>query len=87
MLKTIFAQESKADAEAQWESLDAALREKVEKPGPFMDASRDDVLACMGLRPFLPRTVPRTVCRVPRTGANSRAGTGRRSPPRTRSNG
>ena len=47
MLKTIFAQETKADAEAQWETVANALREKVEKLGIFMDASRDDVLAYM----------------------------------------
>lgn len=45
--KTIFAQESKADAEAQWETAADALREKVEKLGTFMDDSRDDVLAYM----------------------------------------
>ena len=47
MLKTIFAQESKADAEAQWDTIADALREKNEKLGVFMDASRDDVLAYM----------------------------------------
>ncbi|WP_210879362.1 IS256 family transposase [Roseovarius autotrophicus] len=38
---------SEADAEAQWETVADALREKVEKLGTFMDASRDDVLAYM----------------------------------------
>ena len=47
MLKTIFAQESKADAEAQWDTVANALREKQDKLGTFMDASRDDVLAYM----------------------------------------
>jgi transposase-like protein len=47
MLKTIFAQESKADAEGQWDTVADALREKIEKLGTFMDASRDDVLAYM----------------------------------------
>ena len=47
MLKKIFAQENKADAEAQWETVADALREKNEKLGAFMDASRDDVLAYM----------------------------------------
>ena len=47
MLKTIFAQETKADAEAQWNTVADALREKIEKLGTFMDASRDDVLAYM----------------------------------------
>jgi transposase-like protein len=47
MLKTIFAQETKADAEAQWDTVADALREKQDKLGAFMDASRDDVLAYM----------------------------------------
>ena len=40
MLKTIFAQESKAEAEAQWDNVADALREKQDKLGTFMDASR-----------------------------------------------
>jgi len=47
MLKTIFAQESKAEAEAQWDAVADALRQKNEKLGAMMDASRDDVLAYM----------------------------------------
>lgn len=47
MLKTVFAQETGADAEARWDTVADALREKVEKLGSFMDASRDDVLAYM----------------------------------------
>jgi putative transposase len=47
MLKTIFAQESKAEAQAQWDTVADALREKQDKLGTFMDASRDDVLAYM----------------------------------------
>jgi transposase-like protein len=47
MLNSIFAQESKADAEAQRDVVADALREKVKKLGAFMDASRDDVLAYM----------------------------------------
>jgi transposase-like protein len=47
MLKTIFAQETKADAEAQWEVVADALREKQPKLGALMDASGDDVLAYM----------------------------------------
>ena len=47
MLKTIFAQETKAEAEAQWEIVADALREKQPKLGALMDASRDDVLAYM----------------------------------------
>jgi len=87
MLKTIFAQESKVDAEAQWDTVAftgltrphcghgprSPLREKQDKLGTFMDASRDDVLAYMGLRPFLPQTVPRTVCRALRGPARTPA--------------
>lgn len=47
MLKTIFAQETKIDAENQWEVVADALREKQPKLGALMDASRDDVLAYM----------------------------------------
>lgn len=47
MLKTIFARETKADGEAQWEVIADALREKQPKLGASMDASRDDVLAYM----------------------------------------
>jgi transposase-like protein len=47
MLKTIFAQDTKAEAEAQWEIVADALREKQPKLGALMDSSRDDVLAYM----------------------------------------
>lgn len=47
MLKTIFAQETKAEAEAQWEIVAGALREKQPKLGALMDSSRGDVLAYM----------------------------------------
>jgi transposase-like protein len=47
MLKTIFAQESKAEAETQWDAVADALREKQAKLGAMMDASREDVLAYM----------------------------------------
>jgi transposase-like protein len=47
MLKTIFAQETKADAEAQWDAVADALREKNDRLGSLMDASREDVLAYM----------------------------------------
>lgn len=45
MLKTIFAQETKAEALAQWDVVADALREKQPKLGALMDASREDVLA------------------------------------------
>jgi len=47
MLKTIFAQESKAEAVAQWDVVANALHEKQPKLAALMDASRDDVLAYM----------------------------------------
>jgi transposase-like protein len=47
MLKTIFAQESKAVAAAQWGVVADALREKQPKLGALMDSSRDEVLAYM----------------------------------------
>jgi putative transposase len=39
--------QTRAEAERQWDTLADALREKQDKRGAFMDASRDDVLACM----------------------------------------
>jgi putative transposase len=45
MLKTIFAQETAADARAQWNSVADALRERVPKLAELMDAAREDVLA------------------------------------------
>lgn len=47
MLKTIFAQETKAEAVAQWNVVADALRDKQPKLGAMMDASREDVLAYM----------------------------------------
>ena len=47
MLKTIFAQQTKADAAGQWDVVADALREKQPRLGALMDASRDDVLAYM----------------------------------------
>ena len=46
-LKTIFAQDTKADALAQWDTVADALRDKQPKLGALMDASREDVLAYM----------------------------------------
>lgn len=47
MLKTIVARESNAEAEAQWETVDDALREMQDTLGTVMDASRANVLAYM----------------------------------------
>src|SRR5215213_7680979 len=45
MLKTIFAQETAADARSQWNSVADALRERAPKLAELMDAAREDVLA------------------------------------------
>jgi putative transposase len=45
MLKTIFAQETAADARSQWNSVADALRERVPKLAELMDDAREDVLA------------------------------------------
>lgn len=47
MLRTIFAQETGAEAVAQWDVVADALRDKQPKLGALMDASREDVLAYM----------------------------------------
>jgi putative transposase len=47
MLKTIFAQDTKVEAEAQWDVVADAIRDKQPKLGALMDTSRDDVLAYM----------------------------------------
>ena len=47
MLKTIFAQETKAEAETQLAIVADALRKKQPKLGALIDSSRDDVLAYM----------------------------------------
>ena len=45
MLKTIFAQETAADARTQWNSVADALRERAPKLAALMNDARDDVLA------------------------------------------
>jgi putative transposase len=47
MLKTVFAQQAKADTEAQRDAVADALGAKQLKLGALMDASRENVLACM----------------------------------------
>jgi putative transposase len=47
MPKTIFAQDTKAEAEAQWAVVADVLRDKQPKLAAMMDAFRDDVLAYM----------------------------------------
>ena len=45
MIRTIFAQETKADAFAQWDKVADTLRERHDKLGALMDSSREDALA------------------------------------------
>ena len=47
MIRTIFAQDSKAEAFAQWDKVADALRDRHDKLGALMDASREDVLTYM----------------------------------------
>jgi putative transposase len=47
MVRTIFAQETKAEAFAQWDKVADALRDRHDKLGGLMDASREDVLTYM----------------------------------------
>src|SRR5215216_7012333 len=47
MIRTIFAQDTKAEAFAQWDKVADALRAKHDKLGALIDASREDVLAYM----------------------------------------
>jgi transposase-like protein len=43
-IRTIFAQETKAEVYAQWDKVADALRDKHAKLGALMDAAREDVL-------------------------------------------
>jgi putative transposase len=45
MIKTIFAQETAQDAQAQWKSVAAALQERVPRLAALMEEAREDVLA------------------------------------------
>jgi putative transposase len=45
MIKTIFAQETAQDAHAQWNSVAAALQERVPRLAALMEEAREDVLA------------------------------------------
>ena len=47
MIRTIFAQDTKAEAFAQWDKVADALRDRHDKLGALMDASREDVLTYM----------------------------------------
>jgi transposase-like protein len=47
MPRTICAHETMADAQAQWDTVADAPRDRQDTPGSVLDASRDDVLAHM----------------------------------------
>jgi putative transposase len=47
MIRTIFAQDTKTEAFAQWDKVADALRDRHDKLGALMDASREDVLTYM----------------------------------------
>jgi putative transposase len=47
MIRTIFAQDTKPEAFAQWDKVADALRDRHDKLGALMDASREDVLTYM----------------------------------------
>jgi len=47
MIRTIFTQETKAEAFAPWDKVADALRDKHDKLGALMDAAREDVLTYM----------------------------------------
>ena len=47
MIRTIFAQETKAEAFAQWDKVADMLRDRDDRLGALMDAAREDVLTYM----------------------------------------
>ena len=47
MIRTIFAQETKAEAYAQWDRVADTLRDRDDRLGALMDAAREDVLTYM----------------------------------------
>jgi putative transposase len=86
LFRRSFDQPDRAHAGETWPRVAEQLRPRWPKLADLMDASEHDVLAGNGLRPFLPQTVHRTVCRLRRTGANSAASTAPSCIRRTRAN-
>ena len=68
ILKTIFSQETKTDAETQWEAVADALREKQPKLGALMDTSRDVARRYMSLE-TLARITDNPTIRLPAVAA------------------
>ena len=58
-----FEQPGRAHAGKTWRKVSQQLRPRWPKLADLMDASEHDVVAYLGLRPFLPHTVHRTICR------------------------
>jgi transposase-like protein len=85
MLKTIFAQESKAAAIERWGEVADALRARHPKPGEMMDASREDVPAHMDFpREHWPRDSRARTPSSARTARSNGARTWSASSPTTR---
>jgi len=72
-IRQAFDQPDRKHAGEMWRHVADQLRGRWPKLAELMDESEHDVLAYIGLRPFLPRTVHWTVRRLRRTGANSHA--------------
>ena len=85
MLKTIFAQDTAAEARTQWGSLADALRERFPKLAELMDGSRDDVLVYMAFPrehwPQIASTNPIERDQAPRRCHRHLPQPGRRHPP------
>ena len=62
-LRTAFDQDTQADSKEHWAKLIEAFCPRHAKLTELMLRAEADVLAYKGLRPFLPQSVPRTVCR------------------------
>jgi len=86
-IRQAFDQPDRASAGETWRRVADQLRSRWPKLAELMDESEHDVLAYIGLRPFLPRTVHWTVRRLRRTGANSHASTAPSCTAPTRLNG
>ena len=72
-IRQAFDQPDRAHAGETWRKVSEQLRPRWPKLADLMDASEHDVLAYIGLRPFLPQTVRWTVCRALRGPARTPA--------------
>ena len=62
-IATAFSRDTAEAASTQWRAVADQIRSKVPKRATTMDDAEHDVQAYIGLRPFLPQTVRRTLCR------------------------